>query len=121
MVYISDFYSGSTKFIFDADGDIHVDGSTSLSAFDDYCDVELLTAAKAVHYPECHDFRKRFSGFIEEYAQVLHDNQIVTMNDDGHHFISYKGMMGLTIDSIRQLHGRIETLETQLTALNGGK
>ena len=121
MVYISDFYSGSTKFIFDADGDIHVDGSTSLSAFDDYCDVELLTAAKAVHYPECHDFRKRFSGFIEEYAQVLHDNQIVTMNDDGHHFISYKGMMGLTIDSIRQLHGRIETLETQLTALQGGR
>jgi len=121
MVYISDFYSGSTKFIFDADGDIHVDGSTSLSGFDDYCDVQLLTAAKAVHYPECHDFRKRFSGFIDEYAQVLHDNKIVTMNPDGHHFISYKGMMGLTIDTIRQLHGRIETLETQLTALNGGK
>ena len=121
MVYISDYYSGSTKFIFDADGDIHVDGSTSLSGFDDYCDVELLTAAKAVHYPECHDFRKRFSGFIDEYAQVLHDNKIVTMNNDGHHFISYKGMMGLTIDTIRQLHGRIETLETQLTALQGGK
>ena len=121
LVAIKDHHSGSSKFIFDMDGDLHVDGSSSLSTFDDYCDVQLLTAAKAVHYPECHDFRKRFSGFIDDYAQVLHDNKVVTLNDDGHHFISYKGMMGLTIDSIRQLHGRIETLETQLTALQGGK
>ena len=43
------------------------------------------------------------------------------LNSAQFNFVSYKGMMGLTIDSIRQLHGRIADLEGQLKALQGGK
>jgi hypothetical protein len=82
--------------------------------------------------PECADFRKQFSGFVDDHAQTLHDTGVITLNDDGHHFISTKGLNGLMIDSIRQMHGRVESMadrfsaridgiETQLKALSEGK
>ena len=112
---------GNVRFILKGDGDMHVDGSATVGTFDDYCDVALLTAVKAINLPDGCDYKIRFSSFIDEHAQFLHDNRVITLNDDGHHFVSYKGMMGLTTDALRQLHGRIQTLETQLTALQGGK
>ncbi len=112
--------STNTRFIVDREGDVHYDGSTNASAWDEYCDVQLLTASRAVLMPECADFRKRFSGFVDDHAQTLHDTGVITLNDDGHHFISTKGLNGLMIDSIRQVHERVIGLETQLKALQGG-
>ena len=71
--------------------------------------------------PECADFRKRFSGFVDDHSQTLHDTGVITLNDDGHHFISIKGLNGLMIDSIRQVNERVIGLETQLKALTEGK
>ena len=43
---------------------------------------------------------------------MLDKTGVITMNDDGHHFISTKGLNGLMIDSIRQLSQRTqESLE----------
>ena len=110
-----------TKFIVDREGDVHYDGSTNASAWDEYCDVQLLTASRAVLMPECADFRKRFSGVGDDHSQTLHDTGVITLNDDGHHFISIKGLNGLMIDSIRQVNERVIGLETQLKALTEGK
>ena len=67
------------------------------------------------------NFRNQFGDFIEENARVLSDTGIVEFNDNGHHFFSVKGLNGLMIDAIRQLHGRIEGLEFQMKALGDGK
>ena len=72
------------RFIVDQEGDVKYDGTTSASAWDEYCDVQLLTASRAIQMPECSDFRKRFGGFIDDHAQTLHDTGVITLNDDGH-------------------------------------
>ena len=111
--------NGGGRHVFDATGDIHVDGSSTISVFDDYDDVKLLTAARASLMPDC-DFKERFTDWIDEYAPVLAQGKIITYNDDGHHFVSYKGMQGLIIDAIRQLGERIECLEQPRRIGRGG-
>jgi hypothetical protein len=102
--------SGQTRFIVDAEGDVHVDGSGSLTVYDDHDDVKLLTAARAVLMPDG-DFKRRYAEWIEQYAPVLSAGKVITLNEDGHHFVSHKGMTGLIIDTIRQMAQRIEELE----------
>ena len=94
--------SGSfrTVFLVDEDGDVHYDGTTNASAWDDHDDVGLLdtirnltTGNKAQHV---------FGEFVDKNAQILHDTGVITMNDDGHHFVSTKGLNALVIDTIRQ-------------------
>ena len=110
----------TVRWIVQGDGDVFYSGTTNASDWDTHCDVALLTAARAVFMPECADFKKRFSGFVDDHAQTLHDTGVITLNDDGNHFVSTKGMNGLIIDSIRQMHGRVNNLENQLKALQGG-
>ena len=114
---------GTTRFVVDKEGDVHYDGSTNATAWDDYCDVELLTATRAISMPDGTYFKNQFSGFISDYSCILERTGVVHLNRDTDSipFVSTKGLNGLIIDSVRQLHGRIETLETQLTALQGGK
>lgn len=104
--------ASTAKFIVDAEGDLHVDGSSSLSTFDDYDDVKLLTTLKSVYSL---DLRERYAEWVTEYAPVLAAAGIVHYNDDGNHFVSYKGTVGLIIDTIRQLYERIEKLEGERT------
>lgn len=103
------------RVIIDSDGDIHVDGASSLQTYDDYDDVKLLTAARASLMPKS-DFKTRYANWIEQYAPVLAQGGVITYNEDGHHFVSHKGMTGLLIDTIRQLADRIERLENAGTA-----
>ena len=110
------------KFLIDEDGDVHYDGGTNATAWDDYCDVALLTATRAIGMPECSDFKNRFSGFIDAHACVLEQTGVVHLNRDTDSipFVSTKGLNGLIIDSIRQVNDRVIGLETQLNALQGG-
>jgi len=112
----------TNKFIVDVEGDVHYDGGTNASAWDDYCDVALLTSMRAIVHPEGSHFKKRFSSFIDEYACVLEQTGVVHLNRDTDSvpFVSTKGLNGLMIDSIRQLHGKVVTMENQLKALQGG-
>ena len=70
--------------------------------YDDYDDVALLSASRHVTHQNKNFAKRVYGDFIQEHAQVLHDNGVITMNDDGHHFVSTKGMNGLIIDAIRQ-------------------
>jgi len=43
-----------------------------------------------------------FGNFVQENAEVLDKYGVITLNDDGHHFVSTKGLNALVIDAIRQ-------------------
>lgn len=93
--------------IFDASGDIHLDGVSNDNVYDAYNDAMLLAVARASLMPDC-DYKAALSDWTAAYAPVLAQAGIITYNDDGHHFISLKGITFLMIDAIRQLNERIE-------------
>ena len=110
----------ATKAIVDADGDLLLDAAISASAYDDYDDVKLLTGLRASIMPEQASLRKDFSHWIEYARPVLQNAGIVHYNDNGHHFVSVKGLHMLTIDAIRQLYNRINSLEQIVIASGSG-
>ena len=63
------------------------------------------------------------SSFVDKHACLLEQTGVVRLNRDTDSipFVSQKGMTGLIIDTIRQMHGKVESLETQLKALSEGK
>lgn len=107
----------ATLFIVDAEGDVHVDGASTLTVFDDHDDVQLLNTVRALAVP---DMRAKMGNFFEENLGVLERGRVVTVNADGHHFVSYKGLSGLLIDAIRQLSGRLADLERRTLHVPGG-
>jgi hypothetical protein len=104
-------------------GDIHSATGSVTNEWDAYCDVALLTAARAIQHDEGTDFRNRYAQWIDDYGCILEETKVISRNLDtgGPAFVSHNGMMGLTVDAIRQLGERIVTLETQLQALSEGK
>lgn len=102
----------------DAEGDLHVDGSTSLTAFDDYDDIALISGLRGSLMPPKEAAKFGLSRFIDQARPVLEEHGIVSYNDDGHHFISYKGLAFLTLDAIRQFsektNARLDALEARI-------
>jgi hypothetical protein len=108
--------STSTTHIFDENGDITVDGSSTIATYDDYDDVGLLTGLRASLKPYGHELRERFSDWMQYAKPILEEAKIVTYNDDtdGVPFISLKGLHMLEIDAIRQLNEKINVLAKEL-------
>jgi hypothetical protein len=102
--------SGHTQFIVDSDGDVHYDGSTNAGAWDDYDDIELLNSFRSLTIKDKNAAKNIFGDFVDEHAKVLNDTGVITWNEDGHHFVSTKGLNGLLIDSIRQTNARMKTI-----------
>lgn len=121
MVVVKNVLGGGAKWLIDEDGDVHYDGTTNATAWDDYDDIALLTAARGVLMPVRSEMRERFAEFIDQYKEVLHATGVLTINDDGHHFVSTKGMNGLIIDALRQVDGRVVALEQEHKGLRGSK
>ena len=110
---IAVFRNGNTtRAIIDEDGDLLLDGAVTAPAFDDYCDIQVLTAVRATMLQDS-DFKARYAEWIEAYAPALAAAGIVSYNDDGRHFVSLKGLNGLIIDTIRQLSMRVDELESK--------
>jgi hypothetical protein len=108
---------GASVFFVDTEGDVHVDGASTLTVFDDHDDVQLLSTIKALGVP---DMRAKLGDFFHQNLRVLSEGGVVTVNEDGHHFISYKGLNGLLIDAIRQLSGKLAEIERRIPRLTGG-
>lgn len=105
--------NGATvKFLVDAEGDVHYDGTTNASAWDDYDDIALLEGLRVITAQP--NFKHRFARNIQDSADVLVRTGVLTWNADGRHFVSTKGLAGLTIDAIRQLGMRMNRLEERL-------
>ena len=93
--------NGTTEWLVDNDGDVYYDGSTNASqSWDDYDDVGLLNTFR--NLTTGNKAQDVFGQFVEDNAQILHDTGVIQRNDDGHHFVSTKGLNALIIDTIRQ-------------------
>ena len=121
--HTSNSESGYGVLLVKGNGDIHSATGSVTNEWDAYCDVALLTAARAIQHDEGTDFRNRYAQWIDDYGCILEETKVISRNLDtgGPAFVSHNGMMGLTVDAIRQLGERIVTLETQLQALSEGK
>ena len=106
----------STQFLVDAEGDIHMNATSNINAWDEYDDLALLEAYR-VKTAQPSNYRRAFAHDVEMYARILHDTGVLTLNPDGHHFVSMKGLFGLTIDALRQLALRVNRYERALSSL----
>jgi len=103
--------------VFAQDGDLYLDTVVNENAWDEYDDGLLLHGLRASLVPDGHAIRKRFGQWIDYARPVLERAGIVHYNDDGHHFVATKQLQMLTIDAVRQLYERINTLESKLRML----
>ncbi len=96
--------SHQTQWICDAEGDTHYNGADNAGAWDIYQDVSLLDSFRyeMTQRADRGLAKRTFSNWTKANAQVLHDTGVITMNDDGNHFVSTKGLNALIIDTIRQ-------------------
>lgn len=104
--------NGNTRFLVDAEGDIHMDATSNINAWDAHNDIQLLAGVREAMNPGL-----RLAEFVEDARPVLKRTGVVTYNPDGHHFISLKKLHALEIDAMRQLYQRIENLEKELETL----
>jgi hypothetical protein len=107
---------GSTRFIFDADGDSHQDVGTAWTNFDDHDDAALLTVlAHEVARPD-NGIKEEFRDWLKYNRAYLEKHKLVTFNKDGHHFVNMSKLSMLHTGAIRQLALKISTLERKLIA-----
>lgn len=112
--------NGNAKLIVDAEGDLHVDGSTTLTAFDEYDDVALLSTVRALSMQDRKYAERVFGAFDRKQVDLLRDRGIVTITPRRGKrpdvFLSLKGLHALEIDAIRQLNKRLARIEKKLLA-----
>ena len=106
-----------TTHIFEGNGDILLDGSSS--AFDDYDDVALLTAWNGAVANEDR-YKVEFKDWVDEHKSTLEDLDIIHPNKDGSFHYSIKNLNSLMVGAIRQLGDKVNKLEEQL-ALKGAE
>ena len=106
-----------TTHIFEGNGDLIIDGSSS--AFDDYDDVALLTAWNGAVANEDR-YKVEFKDWVDEHKSTLEDLDIIHPNKDGSFHYSIKNLNSLMVGAIRQLGDKVNKLEEQL-ALKGAE
>ena len=100
----------AVKFLVDADGDLHVDGSSSLSTFDEYEDAHLVRAYDLSHGKGVID--SKFDKFVSYNHEKLADMKLVGKEEDGtpNHFINVTGMQRLHNGAIWQQYEKHQRL-----------
>jgi hypothetical protein len=126
--------SGTARFLFDAEGTAHADVGTA--TYDDYCDVELLRGMLATTCDQYkQNYMDRFGKDLMYNQQWYEDNKIIGKCSIHYEtrecgrvqqraMINFTGLTMLHHSTIIQLadnlNARIDGLETQLKALQGG-
>ena len=117
VVFKNGTANNTTTHIFKGDGDIFVDGSTTITAFDDYDDVALLTAWNGA-VTQDNRYKVEFKSWVDEHKDTLESLGIIAPNSDGTFHYSIKNLNTLMVGAIRQLGAKVNKLEEQL-ALKG--
>ena len=107
----------------DEDGDLHVDGSTTITAMDAYCDPQMIRALSLTGSP-AGIIHSEFDDFLKYNEQDLIDARIIyssrTPDENGHiGLLNITGLQRLHNGAIWQLYTRLETQGRELTALQG--
>jgi len=82
----------SARWLVDAEGDTHYDGTDGAGAWDDQPDWEVARSIRQNLVP---NYRDRFSDLLSQRG-------VITYNDNGHHFISRKKLDAFTLDTLYQ-------------------
>jgi len=96
---------GNTRFIFDSDGDLHMEGTVAEEAWDEYDDMALLHGFRAASAP---GLKERWGEFINEARPVLEKTGVATFNEDGSVWYGVRGLQMLTVDALRQFYGEVQ-------------
>ena len=113
--------AGATKFIFDAEGDSHEDG-TGWTAYDDRDDVEVLDSINDELIRSKNPNAPGLPPQSQKYGRAfIQKERIVSFNDgpgeDGVPFINKSRLMMLVVGALRQERGKRVALEGRLRAL----
>jgi len=94
--------NGNTQFLFDAEGDLHVDGSSSLTTFDTYDDAHMVRALDLSHGRGVID--SKFDKFVKYNHEKLAELRLVgrDKNDKPNFMVNLTGMQRLHNGAIWQ-------------------
>ena len=107
----------STRFIFDSDGDSHQDVGTAWTNFDHLDDIATLDAISYNVARADDPIKRKFGEWMIEKRESLTKNNLVTFNDDGHHFVNMSKLSMLNTGAIRQLGEKANAHEQQIKDL----
>jgi hypothetical protein len=99
---------GTTRFIFDAEGDGHAD--SAWTTFDTFDDVALITSLEG-ELAGRDALKAEFHDWMTVNRETLQAAKLVTFNEDGHHFVCFTRMQMALCGAIRQLALRLKALE----------
>lgn len=101
---------GTAVALIDAEGDLHLDATSNINAWDNYNDAEMGRALRASVLPSYHPIRERFGHLIEKYREPLVATGLITYNDDGHHFVNITRLTMFNTDAIWQISERMSAV-----------
>lgn len=106
---------GTTRFIFDAEGDAHAD--VSWATFDDYDDIALLADLERAMLAQHDPVKAEFVDFLQYNHAALEDAGLVHFDHDnpGHAMVNTTKLSMALVGALRQINGRIEHLEKAIT------
>lgn len=134
--------TGTTRFIFDSDGDLHADAAVSASAYDAYNDAALLRRLDVEISDPATIIDGQFRDWMQYQRPDLERAKLVTFNADGHHFVNYTRLVRAQNGAIWQgyerdkllaqenaelrsevaaLRGLVVEMQQQMTALTAGR
>jgi hypothetical protein len=105
---------GTTKFIFDSDGDSHEDG-TGWTAYDDYDDVKLIASVEGLLSKD--PLRAEFQRWMTYNRAALQKARLVSFNRDGHHFVNRSRLQMALCGAIRQQASALAKTQRQVARL----
>lgn len=111
--------NAGTQFLVDAEGDIHMNATSNINAWDDENDLDLINALRGSLVPQ---LRERYGDMVRQMRPILEAGKIATFNDgddgDGSIFLNIPNALLLTMDGLRQMHerfdGRLAAIERRL-------
>lgn len=101
--------NGTTRFIFDIEGDLHSDSSNT--TFDSYDDAQLVRALEVERGGDS-IIRTEFDNWLKYNRADLENAKLATFNEDGHVFVNWMSLSRLHSGAIWQLATRLEKQES---------
>ena len=101
-----------------ADGDLHLDGSATITLFDDWDDVKLVSGLRGMFIPPGEEgdmLRSQFSEWIAYAREPMERHGIISVdNETGKVYLNMKRAMFLMFDAMRQVGDRLTVIENKL-------
>lgn len=108
--------NGVATHIFNSDGNSWEDG-TGWTAYDDYDDASLIELINSALIMSRNTVREEFWAWVRENAAILQQLDLISLNDDGRHFVNRSGLQELLFGFARQATMEIKSLKERVSML----